>query len=57
MKGDGIVVRGLITSKEVVLHGPTIVRLWGLRTYLRCLRAALSRRPSTFLAVVHAVRS
>jgi hypothetical protein len=57
MKGDDIVVRGLITSKEVVLHGPTIVRFWGLRTYLRCLRAALSRRPSTFLAVVHAVRS
>jgi hypothetical protein len=50
-------VKGLITGKDVVLQGPTIVRLWGLRMYLRCLRALLSRRPTTFLAVVHAVRS
>ena len=32
----------------------TIVRLWGFATYLRCLRAAVSRRPTTFLAVVSA---
>jgi len=51
------VMRGVITDREVLRHGFTIVRLWGLRTYLRCLRATLSRRPTTFLAVVHASRS
>lgn len=49
-------MRGLITGKDVVLHTCTIIRLWGLTTYVRCLRAALSRRPSTFLAVVHSCR-
>ena len=50
-------MRGLITSKDVVLHAFTIVRLWGPRTYLRCLRATLSRRPTTFLAVALAHRA
>ena len=45
-------MRGLITSRYVVLHAVTIIRLWGLPIYLRCLRATLSRRPTTFLAVV-----
>ncbi len=49
-------MRGLITTRDVVLHGFTIVRLWGLLPYLRCLRAALSRRHTTFLAVVFARR-
>jgi hypothetical protein len=49
-------MRGSITGRDVVLHALTIVRLWGLQTYLRCLRATLSRRPTTFLAVVHACR-
>jgi hypothetical protein len=31
-----------------------IIRLWGFRCYLRCLRAALSSTPSTFLEVVTA---
>lgn len=48
----GTVMKGLITSRDVVTHGFTIVRLWGFATYLRCLRAALSRRPTTFLAIV-----
>jgi hypothetical protein len=48
------VMKGLITSRDVVAHGLTIVRLWGFATYLRCLRAALSRRPTTFLAIVSA---
>lgn len=43
---------GTITGRDVVLHAFTIVRLWGPRTYLRCLRAALSKTPSTFLGVV-----
>lgn len=36
---------GAITSKEVFLHWLTIIRLWGARCYLRCLRAIVSRRP------------
>ncbi len=47
-------MKGLITSRDVVTQAFTIVRLWGLATYLRCLRAALSRRPTTFLAIVSA---
>jgi hypothetical protein len=46
-------MRGLITGRDVVLHAFTIARLWGLPIWLRCLRATLSRRPTTFLAVVH----
>jgi hypothetical protein len=45
-------MRGLITGRDVVLHAFTIIRLWGLPTYVRCLRATLSRRSTTFLAVV-----
>ena len=49
-------MRGMITGRDVVLHAFTIIRLWGLPTYVRCLRATLSRRPTTFLAVVYACR-
>ncbi len=49
-------MRGSITGRDVVLHAFTIIRPWGLPMYLRCLRATLSRRPTTFLAVVHACR-
>jgi hypothetical protein len=47
-------MRGLITSRDVVTHAYTIVRLWGFATFLRCLRAALSQRPTTFLETVSA---
>ncbi len=43
---------GVITGKDVIRHSVLIWRLWGVRTYLRCLRAALSPAPSTFLQVV-----
>jgi hypothetical protein len=45
-------MRGVITRKEVVKNSLLIIRLRGLRCYLRCLRAALSSAPSTFLEVV-----
>jgi hypothetical protein len=45
-------MRGVITGKDVLWHSLTIVRHFGPRCYLRCLRAALSSTPSTFLAVV-----
>jgi hypothetical protein len=47
-------MRGVITGRDVLIHSVTIVRLWGPRCYLRCLRAALSSRPSTFLEVIFA---
>ena len=49
-------MRGTITGRDVVVHGFTIIRLWGLPTYLRCLRATLSRRPTTFLDAVYGGR-
>ncbi|HVI74698.1 MAG TPA: hypothetical protein VM683_06910 [Anaeromyxobacteraceae bacterium] len=49
-------MRGTITTRHVVLHAVTIVRLWGPRTYLRCLRAAFRKRPSTFLTIVSSGR-
>ncbi len=45
-------MRGTITAIEVFRYGPTILRIWGASCYLRCVRAALSRRPSTFLEVL-----
>ncbi len=48
----GAAMQGTITRKEVLLHWVTIVRLWGARCYLRSLRAAMGRGPSTFLGVV-----
>ncbi len=46
-------MRGAITTRDVLLHAATIVRLWGPVAYLRCLRAALGRRPTTFHAALH----
>ncbi len=45
-------MRGTITAIEVFRYGPTILRIWGASCYLRCVRAALSRKPSTFLEVL-----
>ncbi|HVP65966.1 MAG TPA: hypothetical protein VMT17_01760 [Anaeromyxobacteraceae bacterium] len=47
-------MRGVITGKDVLRHSVTIIRLWGVRCYVRCVRAAMSRKPSTFLEVVMA---
>ncbi len=46
-------MRGAITGKHVILHSFAIVRLWGMRTWLDCLWAAVTRRPSTFLGVLY----
>jgi hypothetical protein len=46
-------MQGAITGKDVILHWRTIVRLWGWPTYLSCLRAAVSRKHSTFLRVLY----
>jgi hypothetical protein len=47
-------MRGVITRKDVLGHPLLIVRLWGPRRYLRCLRAAFSSAPTTFLEIVSA---
>jgi hypothetical protein len=46
-------MKGLITGKHVFRHTVTLIRLWGVPTYFRCVRAALSRKPTTFLAVIY----
>ena len=45
-------VQGTITGRDVLVHSLTILRYWGPGAYIRCLRAMVSRRPCTFLAVV-----
>jgi hypothetical protein len=47
-------MRGTITGRDVILHSFTILRNWGPGCYLRCLRAMVSGRPSTFLDVLYA---
>jgi hypothetical protein len=47
-------IRGVITSREVLLKGPTILREFGPRAYLRCCVAMLLGRPSTFLECIFA---
>ena len=39
----------MITRREVLRCSLTIVRLFGLRAYVRCLRAAFDAAPTTFL--------
>ena len=44
---------GAITSKDVFAQAPLIVREFGWRAYLRCLRGIfLSRKPVTFVDCV-----
>jgi hypothetical protein len=50
-------MQGVITSKDVLRNTVVIVRHWGPATYLRCLRALVSRRPATFLMVACAPRA
>ncbi len=45
-------MRGVITRRDVLLHSAMIVRLFGPRAYLRCLRAAFRAEPTTFLQTV-----
>jgi hypothetical protein len=49
-------VQGTITSRDVLLHSVTILRLWGPAFYVRCLRAIASGRACTFLEILAAER-
>lgn len=40
---------GNITDRHVLLHSVMIVRAFGARCYLRCLKAMLLRERKTFL--------
>jgi len=51
----GGIMRGVITRSNVVMRSLMIVRLFGPRAYLRCVRAASSSRPNTFLEAVLAI--
>ncbi len=46
-------MRGVITGRDVLRHSFTILRLWGPFAYLRCLRAMMFRRSTTFLEIIH----
>ena len=46
------VVQGTITSRDVLLHSFTILRLFGPVFYVRCIRAIASGRSCTFLEVL-----
>jgi len=45
-------ISGVITTKHVFQHAPTIVREFGLGAYLRCCLVILRRRNTTFLECV-----
>jgi len=45
-------IAGVVTTKDVLLHSPSIVNDFGLRTWLNCCRALLRRRRTTFLELV-----
>ncbi|HYZ90368.1 MAG TPA: hypothetical protein VE620_13815 [Myxococcales bacterium] len=47
-------IRGVITSRDVLRNGGTILREFGPRAYLRCCMAMLLRRHRTFLDCIFA---
>jgi hypothetical protein len=48
-------VNGIIDSKDVILHGPTILWQFGPTVLLRCLAALARNERRTFLDVVYDV--
>lgn len=47
------VMQGVITGRDVLVHTVLIVREFGPRAYLRCIRAALSGKRCTFLGALY----
>jgi hypothetical protein len=45
-------IEGTITTKHVLRHPLIIINEFGVATFLRCVRACLGNRPTTFLALV-----
>jgi len=46
---EWVMIRGSITTRDVLLNASMIVRGFGLGTFVRCLRALLTGRCTTFL--------
>lgn len=46
-------MRGTITGKDVFFHSLTIVRLFGVSSFLACAWAAITGKPDTFLGVLY----
>jgi hypothetical protein len=46
---------GVVTTRDVLLHAPTIVQLFGVGVLLRCVAAIVTHRQTTFLelALMH----
>ena len=42
-------IAGVVTTKDVLLHSPTIVHDFGLRAWLNCCKALRTNRRTTFL--------
>jgi len=47
-------ISGVITTKEVLRHGATIVREFGAAAYFRCCTAIVLRRRTSFLSIIFA---
>ena len=47
-------INGVITTREIVRHGATILREFGPAVYLRCCLAIARGKRTTFLACVFA---
>jgi hypothetical protein len=45
-------IAGVITTKDVLLHSPSILSDFGLRAWLNCCKAILMKRRTTFLELV-----
>jgi hypothetical protein len=45
-------IRGVITTRDVLLNSGLILRCYGPRAYWRCCLAILLQRQTTFLACV-----
>ena len=46
-------MQGTITGKDVFVHAPTVLRLFGVSAFLACAWAVVTRRDSTFLGVLY----
>ena len=49
---ESTMIQGLVRSNDVLWHCGAILRNYGIRRYLRCLRALFSRRHTTFLEII-----
>jgi hypothetical protein len=45
-------IQGVIKGRDVLRHSVLIISSFGLPAYVRCCKALLRRRPTTFLSCV-----